>query len=96
MLTTDISAQMGGAGPGSSSINVRSGERHRVLSHSLPHPIRVVVRPKNGSVTLSKEAGRTVIYYQSRRGYVGPDSFTYIRISNDRFGGTYAVAVTVR
>ena len=77
-----------------------------------PVTIQYLARPKNGTATtrvstgvrsvygVSRPVHLTQVIYQSRKGFVGEDSFTYRRITadpTDRLSGTeYAVAVTVR
>ena len=78
-----------------------------------PVSIQVVSPPKNGTVTTRASSGQrklrngeaktvrlTSVVYQSRKGYVGEDSFTYRRVTADPTdpdnGKEYTVAVTVR
>ena len=78
-----------------------------------PVAIQYLERPKNGTVTTRVTTGvrplrdgqqKTVhlaqVIYQSRKGFVGEDSFTYRRTTADptdpRNGHEYTVAVTVR
>ena len=96
------------AAPGQCSLTVKSGEIHQALYGStmgndangngprLPAQINLTVKPKNGTVTIRKTANRTLVFYQSKNNYVGEDSFQLVRATNDRWGGTYQFAVTVR
>jgi hypothetical protein len=77
-----------------------------------PVTIQFTARPKNGSVTTQSFArpvsvngeAKTVravrVFYTSKKGYVGQDSFTYRRITADptdpESGKEFTVAVTVR
>lgn len=78
-----------------------------------PVSIEVVSPPKNGAVTTRTSSGQrklrngeaktvrlTSVVYQSKKGYVGEDSFTYRRVTADPTdpdnGKVYTVAVTVR
>jgi len=78
-----------------------------------PVSIEVVSPPKNGAVTSRVSTGQrklrngeaktvrlTSVVYQSKKGYVGEDSFTYRRVTADPTdpdnGRVYTVAVTVR
>ena len=78
-----------------------------------PVTIEYITRPKNGTATTQVGSGsrplrngqmRTVrlarVIYQSRKGFVGEDSFTYRRTTADPTdsmnGREYTVAVTVR
>jgi len=77
-----------------------------------PVTIQYISRPKNGTVTTRVTTGvrsaygqpRTVhlaqVVYQSRKGFVGEDSFTYRRVTADPTdplnGKEYTVAVTVK
>jgi hypothetical protein len=54
-----------------------------------------LTNPKNGTVTIERGPVQTRVY-QSKKGFVGQDSFQFVRVSNDAYGGTYTVAVTVR
>jgi len=78
-----------------------------------PVTIQFMARPKNGTATAQVTTGQrplrngevktvrlTQVIYQSRKGFVGEDSFTYRRITADptdpNNGKEYTVAVTVR
>ena len=78
-----------------------------------PVSIEVVTPPKSGAVTTRASTGQrklrsgeaktvrlTSVVYQSKKGYVGEDSFTYRRVTADPTdpdnGKVYTVAVTVR
>ncbi|XUJ36565.1 hypothetical protein ACQ5SK_18210 [Bradyrhizobium japonicum] len=78
-----------------------------------PVSIEVVSPPKSGAVTTRVSTGQrklrngeaktvrlTSVVYQSKKGYVGEDSFTYRRVTADPTdpdnGKVYTVAVTVR
>jgi hypothetical protein len=76
---------------------------HARSSHAMGDPAKLVpysispaTKPKNGTVTIRRAGDRTTISYRSKPGFVGQDSFQYVRVSNDRFAGTYTVAVTVK
>jgi hypothetical protein len=96
-------------------IEVCGGGHWRVDANGKEWPvtIQIVTRPRNGTATPQVASGsrvlrngqtRTVrlarVVYQSRKGFVGEDSFTYRRITADptdtQNGREYAVAVTVR
>lgn len=62
----------------------------------IPYSITPATKPKNGTVTIRRVGDRTTISYRSKPGFVGQDSFQYVRVSNDKFAGTYTVAVTVK
>jgi hypothetical protein len=68
----------------------------RGVANPVPYSIRLVTPPKSGKATIARGSERTNIYYQSKPGFVGQDSFQYVRVSDDRFAGTYTVAVTVK
>jgi hypothetical protein len=71
--------------------------------------IKIIKQPSNGSVSTrvatEKVPGRpgetpktarvTSVFYKSKKGFVGEDSFTYVRTSA-RVSGTYTITVTVR
>jgi hypothetical protein len=71
--------------------------------------IKVIKQPSNGSVStraatekipvrpgeIPKSTRVTSVYYKSKKGFVGEDSFTYVRTSA-RVSGTYTITVTVR
>jgi hypothetical protein len=71
--------------------------------------IKITKQPSNGSVSTrvatEKVPGRpgetpktarvTSVFYKSKKGFVGEDSFTYVRTSA-RVSGTYTITVTVR
>jgi hypothetical protein len=78
-----------------------------------PVTIQVVTPPQNGAVSSKVSSGSrtlkngqkmtvrlTSVVYQSRKGYVGQDSFTYRHVSADptdpNNGKEYTVAVTVK
>lgn len=77
-----------------------------------PVTIQFTVRPKNGTATTqsfplpvsvkgqSKTVRAVKVLYQSRKGFIGQDSFTYRRITADptdpQSGKEFTVAVTVR
>lgn len=77
-----------------------------------PVTIQFTARPKNGAATTrsfsipvsvngqSKTVRAVKVYYQSRKGFIGQDSFTYRRITADPTdsdsGKEFTVAVTVR
>ena len=96
------------AAPGQCSFTVKSGETHRAMYGStmgkdasgngprVPAPINLSVKAKHGTVTIRKTENRTEVFYQSKKNYVGEDSFQLVRATNDRWGGTYQFAVTVR
>ncbi len=104
MLMSTMSTEVIAALSNFKSITVKSGMSHKAGTHwasqvnnaPVPYSIKVSEPPKQGTVTLRQEAGRTSVVYQSRSGYTGTDGFKYVRVSDDRFAGTYTVAVTVR
>lgn len=77
-----------------------------------PVTIQFTARPKSGTATTqsfsipvsvkgqSKTVRAVKVFYQSRKGFVGQDSFTYRRITADptdpESGKEFMVAVTVR
>jgi hypothetical protein len=77
-----------------------------------PVTIQFTARPKNGTVTTQRTSrsvsvngqNKTVqavkVYYQSKKSFIGQDTFTYRRITADPTdpdsGKEYTVAVTVR
>ena len=77
-----------------------------------PVTIQFTARPKNGTATTqsfsfpisvkgqSKTVRAVKVFYQSRKGFMGQDSFTYRRITADptdpESGKEFTVAVTVR
>jgi hypothetical protein len=84
-------------------------ERHDAQCHFFTVTIRVTSPPAHGKLAVQCEqvpvdgqcrAGAGVrIYYQSTRGFVGEDSFSYLRISNDgsdRFNGEVSRTISVR
>jgi len=92
-----------------------NGGHYRVDANGKEWPVTIqyITRPKNGTVTTQVASGlrpvrkgemRTVrlarVIYQSRKGFVGEDSFTYRRTTADPTdplnGQEYTVAVTVR
>src|SRR5712671_6159958 len=96
-------AQTGG-GQFTKTAHAKSGEK-KMVGHAwssqfqgnmIPYSIKPLTNPKNGTVSIERGTYRTNVYYQSKKGFVGLDSFQYIRVSNDRFAGTYTVAVTVK
>lgn len=96
-------------------IEVCGGGHWRVDANGKEWPvtIQIVARPRNGTAKPQVASGtrvlrngqiRTVrlarVVYQSRKGFVGEDSFTYRRITADptdtMSGREYTIAVTVR
>jgi hypothetical protein len=85
-------------------VDVQSGEKKKVgyayssqfQGNPIPYTIKPLTSPKHGAVSIERGSTETKIFYQSAKGYVGEDSFQYVRVSDDKFGGTYTVAVTVR
>jgi hypothetical protein len=96
-------------------IEVMGGGHYRVDANGKEWPVRaeILTQPKNGHVTTQTSSGqrtlkngevRTVrlarVVYQSNKGFVGEDSFTYRYITADPTdtynGKEIAVAVTVR
>jgi hypothetical protein len=97
------------------SCTVASGREAKCTSHAgygqgreWPVSVTVTVPPANGKVTIrtveetSKNGSRvhaTAIFYQSKPGFVGQDSFSYQRHSDDptdRFNGPHVMTVTVK
>jgi hypothetical protein len=62
----------------------------------IPYSIKPLTNPKNGTVTIERGSADTKIFYQSKKDFVGADSFQFVRVSDDKYGGTYTVAVTVK
>jgi hypothetical protein len=93
-----------GGGPGYTEITVNSGVPHKVAKHwaccrngnTNPYTLKITKRPSHGTVKIQESAGVSKIIYQSKTGFKGKDNFAYVRVSADRFGGTYTVAVTVK
>jgi hypothetical protein len=83
-----------------SGVQTSAGHHHaslvRGVMNPVPYTIQLVTPPKSGKATIARGPERTNIYYQSKPGFVGQDSFQYVRVSDDNFAGTYTVAVTVR
>ena len=85
-------------------VHVQSGEKKKVgyayssqfQGNPIPYTIKAGTSPKHGTVSIERGSYDTKVFYQSTKGYVGEDSFQYVRVSDDKFGGTYTVAVTVR
>ena len=85
-------------------VHAQSGERKQVgnayssqfQGNPIPYAIKPLTSPKHGTMSIERGSSETKIYYQSAKGYLGQDSFQYVRVSDDKFGGTYTVAVTVR
>jgi len=85
-------------------VHVQSGEKKKVgyaypsqfQGNPIPYTIKSGTSPKHGTVSIERGSYETKVFYQSAKGYVGQDSFQYVRVSDDKFGGTYTVAVTVR
>jgi hypothetical protein len=97
------------------SCTVPSGREAKCTSHvgygqgrEWPVSITVTVPPANGTVTTrtveetaknGKRAHATAIFYQSKPGFVGQDSFSYQRRtddSTDRFNVLHVMTVTVK
>jgi Bacterial Ig domain len=106
LLLPHAQAQMGPV-QFNKSVTVDSGVAatvgHAMSSHVMgdptklvPYSIRPATKPKSGTVTIGRVGDRTTISYRSKPGFVGQDSFQYVRVSNDKFAGTYTVAVTVK
>jgi len=97
-------AAMGGGGEFNKTAVVESGVKTMVAGpHAsqmqgapVPYTVKTVTNPKHGTVSMLRVGDRTKVFYQSRKGYVGEDSFQFVRIANDAFAGTYTVAVTVK
>ena len=89
-------AQM--AGPGPYSKTAESGKLTFIHHHSTAKivSLKIVSRPSHGKAVISKEGDRTNVRYQSRPGFHGVDSFTYVRVSQDRYAGNYTITVTVK
>jgi hypothetical protein len=108
ILSPYAQAQMGtGTVQFNKSVTVDSGATttvaHAMSSYVMGDPTKLVpytlstsTKPKNGTVTVRRTGDITKISYRSKPGFVGQDSFQYIRVSNDKFAGTYTVAVTVK
>jgi hypothetical protein len=62
----------------------------------IPYTIKPLTSPKNGTVSIERGTYQTKVFYQSKKGFVGQDSFQFVRVSDDKFAGTYTVAVTVK
>ena len=85
-------------------VHVQSGEKKKVgyaypsqfQGTPIPYTIKAGTGPKHGTVSIERGSYETKVFYQSAKGYVGDDSFQYVRVSDDKYGGTYTVAVTVR
>jgi hypothetical protein len=73
-----------------------------------PVSLKITSRPSNGQVTVKNESRvvtlrngqqKTVrvaqVYYQSKKGYVGPDSFTYVRSTADPTDQDNNSAITI-
>jgi hypothetical protein len=81
-----------------------SGEKTMVSHHHssqfqgnpIPYTIKPLTSPKNGTVSIERGTYQTKVFYQSKKGFVGQDSFQFVRVSDDKFAGTYTVAVTVK
>lgn len=103
-LVTEVLAN-GGSGPRQQSFSAAAGERIQVASlfpcegrHGgpIPYQIKVSVPPKHGNVIVRRDGPKTYVFYESKKGYAGQDSFQYVRVANDPEQGAYTIAVTVR
>jgi hypothetical protein len=88
---------------------VAQHQRHDAQCHFFTITIRVASPPAHGKLAVQRErvavegqcgAGAGVkVYYQSTRGFVGEDSFSYLRTSNDgsdRLNGEVSKTISVR
>lgn len=93
-----------GGGQFTKMVTAHSGAKKMVAHHHssqfqgnmVPYSIKPLTNPKNGTISIERGPVQTRVFYQSRKGFVGQDSFQFVRVSNDVYGGTYTVAVTVR
>jgi hypothetical protein len=101
LLTPYALAQMGGF---NYTAVAHSGEKTMVSHHHssqfqgnpIPYTLKPLTSPKNGTISIERGTYLTKVFYQSKKDFVGQDSFQFVRVSDDRFAGTYTVAVTVK
>ena len=68
----------------------------QIAGQPVPYTAKPVTTPKHGTISVVRAGSRTNIFYQSTKGYVGEDSFQFVRVANDAYAGTYTVTVTVK
>jgi hypothetical protein len=101
-LRAQASGGGGGDMPGTKHVTVDSGVAKKVAGHGYQvdprsFSLKITKRPQNGTARIVRTSkGASDVIYQSRKGYVGEDSCTYVRVGSDARAGTYVIAITVK